>query len=105
MADAQRTEEETQNQLDNQQVQINRDNPVVTPEHMTPNSDQQNAAMNPTVKLTRTDEGNLIEYIRRHSESGIDCYVTDLSNTCIIVTIESSPSRSQPLVFGSNAES
>ena len=36
MADAQRTEEETQNQLDNQQAQMNRDNLMVAPEHTAP---------------------------------------------------------------------
>ena len=39
MVDNQHTEEETQNQPDKQQPQINRDNPVVSPEHTTPNLD------------------------------------------------------------------
>ena len=81
MADNQHTEEETQNQPDNQQVQTNRDNPVVSPEHTIPNLDQQNAAMNLTVKLTRTDANNIEEYIRRYSDIGLDWYVPNLSNT------------------------
>ena len=81
MVDNQLTEEETQNQPDNQQAQTNKDNPVVSPELMTPNLDRQNAAMNPTVELTRTDADNIEEYIRRYSDIGLDWYVPNLSNT------------------------
>ena len=81
MADAQCTEEETPNQLENQQVQMNRDNLKITLDHPTPNPDQQNAALNPTVELTRMDDENIEEYIRRHGEIGLDWYVPDLSNT------------------------
>ena len=83
MADAQRTEEETQNQLVNQQAKINRDNFVVVLEHMMPNLDQPNAALNPTVELTRMNDENIKEYVRRHGEIGLDWYVLDLSNTRI----------------------
>ena len=72
MADAQSTEAETPNQLDNQQVQINKDNLIITPDHPTPNPDQQNAALNPTVELTRMNDENIEEYVRRHSEIGLD---------------------------------
>ena len=37
--------------------------------------------MNPTVELTRTDADNIEEYIRRHSDIGLDWYVPDLSDT------------------------
>ena len=83
MADTQHTEEETQNQLDNQQAQMNRDNLIVVPEHTTPNLDQPKAALNPTVELTKMSDENIEEYIRRHSEIGLDWYVPDLSNTHI----------------------
>ena len=58
-----------------------RDKPVVSPEHMTPNLDQQNTAINPTVELTRTDADNIEENIRRYSDIGLDWYVPNLSNT------------------------
>ena len=53
MTDVQHTEEETQRQLDNQQVQMNGEKFIVSPEHITPNMDQPNAVLNPTVELTR----------------------------------------------------
>ena len=81
MVDAQCTEEENQNPLENQQVQHHNDNIITTPDHLAPNPDQQNAALNPTVELTRTDNDNIEEYIRRHSDIGLDWYVLNLSNT------------------------
>ena len=81
MVDAQHIEEETPNQMEHQPVQMNTDNPTIALDHPTPNLNQQNATMNPTVELTRTDADNIEEYIRRHSNIGLDCYVPDLSNT------------------------
>ena len=43
--------------------------------------DQQNAALNPTVELTRTDANNIEEYIMRHSDIDLVWYVLNLSNT------------------------
>ena len=58
--------------------------------HIAPNMDQLNAALNPTIELTRINgnqrvmsEENIEDYIRRHSEIGLDWYVPDLSNTHI----------------------
>ena len=81
MADAQCMEEEIPNHLEHQPVQMNTDNLAIAPDHPTPNLDQQNAALNPTVDLTRTDVDNIEEYIRRHSDIGLDWYVPNLSNT------------------------
>ena len=81
MADTKRIEEETPDQLEHQQVQMNTDNPTMTLDHPTLNPDQQNAALNPTVEPTRTDTDNIEEYIRRHSDIGLDWYVPNLSNT------------------------
>ena len=83
MMEAQHTEEETQKQLDNQQEQIQRDKPIVIPEQATPNLDQQNPTMNPTVELHKTSHENILEFIRRHSVVGLDWYVPNLSNTCV----------------------
>ena len=81
MANAQHIEEETSNQLEQKQVEMNTDNLGIARDNLTPNLDQQNAALNPTVKLTRTDADNIEEYIRRHSDIGLDWYVPNLSNT------------------------
>ena len=81
MADTQFTQEENQNPLENQEVQHHNNNIITTPDHLAPNPDQQNAALNPTVKLTRTDADNIEKYIRRHSDIGLDWYVPDLSNS------------------------
>ena len=83
MMEAQHTEEETQKQLDNQQEQIQRDKPIVIPEQATPNLDQQNPTMNPTVELHKTSDENIGEFIRRHGIVGLDWYVRNLSNTCV----------------------
>ena len=90
MTEARHTEEETQRQLDNQQAQMNGDRFIIRPERMTPNMDQPDAVLNPTVELTRINgnqqgvsDENIEEYVRRHSEIGLDWYVLDLSNTCI----------------------
>ena len=53
MTDAQCTQEETQQQLDNKQAQINGDNIIVRPEYMIPKLDQPDAVLNPTAELTR----------------------------------------------------
>ena len=88
MTDTQHTEEETQRQLDSQQAQMNGDKFIV--EHITPNMDQPNAVLNPTVELTGINgnqqgmsDGNIEEYIRRHGEIGLDWYVPNLSNNRI----------------------
>ena len=83
MVDAQCIEEEIPNQIEHQPVQMNTDNPTIAPEQPTPNLDQQNAAMKPTVELTRTDADNIEEYIRGYSDIGLDWYVPNLSNTCM----------------------
>ena len=90
MTEAQHTEEETQCQLDNQLVQSNGNNFMVEPGHIEPNMDQLNAALNPTVALTRINgnqrvmnDKNIEDYIRRHGYIGLDWYVPDLSNTRI----------------------
>ena len=67
MADAQGTEEETPNQLETQQVQMNRDNFIITPDHPTPNLDQQNAALNPTVELTKMNDENMEAKLSNYS--------------------------------------
>ena len=90
MMDAQCTEEEAQRQLDNQQVHMNGEKFIVSSEHITPNMDQPNAVLTPTVELTGIN-GNqqvindeVMEYfIRRYREIGLEWYVPDLSNTCI----------------------
>ena len=72
MADTQCIEEEIPNQLEHQPSQMNTENPAIAPDHPTPNLDQQNVALNLTVELTRTDADNIEEYIRRHSDIGLD---------------------------------
>ena len=81
MADAQRIEDEIPNQPEYQPVQMNPYNPKIAPDHPTPNLHQQNAALNLTVELTRTDANNIEEYIRRYSNIGLDWYVPNLCNT------------------------
>ena len=81
MTEAQCTEEEAQRQLDNQQEQVQRDNPIVVPEQATPSLDQQNPAMNLTVGLHKTSDENIEEFIRRHGVVGLDWHVPNLSNT------------------------
>ena len=76
MVGTQQLEEETPNPLEHQQAQENTDDTITTP-----NTDQQNAALNPVVELTRTDVDNMEEYIRRHGEIGLDWYVPDIRNT------------------------
>ena len=83
MADAQCIKEEIANQSAQQPTQLivdqpgqtpapaNPDNPRGTPS-LTPNPDQPNAALNPTVVLTRTDTDNLDEYVRKHGDIGLD---------------------------------
>ena len=83
MADAQLIEEEIPNQLEHQPVLMNTENPTIATDHPTPNLDQQNAALNPTMELTRTDTDNMEEYIRRYSDIGLYWYVPNLSNTCV----------------------
>ena len=81
MMDAQCTEGETPNEPEHQQVQMNRDNIEIVRDQLTPNLDQQNAALNPTLELTRTDADNIEEYVRRHSDIDLDWYVPNLVNT------------------------
>ena len=83
MVDAQCLEEEAPNQPEHQQVQVNTDNLAIAPDHPIQNLNQQNAALNLTVELTRADANNIEEYIRRHSDMGLDWYVPNLSNTCV----------------------
>ena len=83
MTDAQRTEGENPNEPEHQQIQVTRDNPEIVRDQPTPNLDQQiqqNAALNLTVGLTRTDANNIEEYVRRHSDIGLDWYVPNLVN-------------------------
>ena len=54
MVGTQQLEEETPNPLEHQQAQENTDDTITTP-----NTDQQNAALNPVVELTRTDVYNM----------------------------------------------
>ena len=60
---------------------------MVEPGHIVPNMDQLNAALNPTVELTRINGNQRVmsdekikDYIRRHGEIELDWYVSDLSN-------------------------
>ena len=48
------------------------------------NMDIQGTIPNPRVELTRIDQDNLEQYIRDHSEIGLDWYVPNLLNTCVI---------------------
>ena len=71
-------------------MQRNGDNFIVGPGGIEPNMDQLNAALNPTVELTRINGNQLVmsdenieHYVRRHGEIGLDWYVLDLSNTNI----------------------
>ena len=81
MMDTQHAEGETPNEPEHQQVQMNRDNLEIVQDQWIPNPDQQNAALNPTVELTRSDADNIEEYVRRHSDIGLDWYVPNLVNT------------------------
>ena len=82
MVDTQRIKEEIANQPAQTPAPANPDNPTGTPS-LTPNPDQPSAALNPTVVLTRTDTDNLEEYIRKHSDIGLDWYVPNLCNICV----------------------
>ena len=84
MMDAQCTEGETSNEPEQQQIQVIRENPQIVQDQPTPNPDQQNqqnAVLNPTVQLTRTDANDIEEYISRHSNIDLDWYVPNLVNT------------------------
>ena len=81
MADTQCIKEEIPNQPKHKPVQLNTDNPTRTPENPTPTLDQQNAALNPVAKLTRTYVDNMEEYVRRFIDIGLDWYVPNLCNT------------------------
>ena len=81
MAEVQYIEEENQRQLDNQQEQVQRGNPIAVSEQATPNLDHQNPAMNPTAELHKTNYDNIEEFIRRYGAVGLDWYVPNLSNT------------------------
>ena len=82
MTDAQCIKGETPNGPEHQQVcQMNRDNFEIVRDQAAPNLDQQNAALNPTVELTRTDADNIEEYVRRHGDIGLDWHVPNLVNT------------------------
>ena len=60
----------------------------MTPDQPRSNQVQQNTALNPTVEPTRTDTNGIEEYIRKHSDIGLDWYVPDLSNTHVIDLIK-----------------
>ena len=56
----------------------------IVQDQSTPNLDQQNqqnAALNPTVELTRTDNDYIEEHVRRHSDISLDWYVPILIKT------------------------
>ena len=58
-------------------------NPKIAPEqHQHP--DNQVAIQNPTVKLTRLDTDDMEEFVRRHSDIGLDWYVPNLVNTHVV---------------------
>ena len=81
MVDTQHNEEETANPPEQQPVQEITNNPMPATENPTPNVDHQNPALNPTVELTRMETDNMIDYVRRFSNIGLDWYVPDLNNT------------------------
>ena len=61
-------EEKTPNQPEQQPVQEIINNPTTATDNPIPNIDHQNAALNPTVELTRMETDNMEEYIRRFSK-------------------------------------
>ena len=68
MADAKHTKGENPSEPEHQQIQVTGDNPEIVRDQPTPNLDEQNqknAALNPTVELTRKDADNIEEYVRR----------------------------------------
>ena len=71
------------NDAEHQKVQMN---PETAPDqHPHPhNPDNQDTEQNPTVELTRIDADNLEEFIRRHSDIGLNWYVPNLLNTWVI---------------------
>ena len=48
------------------------------------NQDNQGAIQNPTVELTRIDADDMEEFVRRDSDIGLNWYVPNLINTCVI---------------------
>ena len=83
MMDTQHTESGDQNDAEHQQLQMN---PEIAPDqHQQPHKpNNQGTAQNPTVELARIDADDMEEYVRRHSDIGLDWYVPNLVNTCII---------------------
>ena len=83
MTDTQHAEKGNQNDTEHQQMQTN---PKIAPDqHQHPhNPDNQVTIQNPTVKLTRKDVDDVEEYVRRHSDIGLDWYVPNLVNTHVI---------------------
>ena len=58
---------------------------TTTDQHPHPhNPDNQGTIQNPTVELPRTDADDMEEFIRRHSDIGLNWYVPNLINTCVI---------------------
>ena len=86
MTDAQCTEGETPNEPEPLQIQVNRNNSEIVQDQPTPKlhqQNQQNAALDPTVELTRTDTNDIEENVRRHSGISLEWYVPNLIDTCV----------------------
>ena len=63
------------------------------------NLDTQGAMQNPRVELTRIDQNDMEEYVRKYSDIGLNWYVPNLLNTRIIDLIrnktQSTPERTE----------
>ena len=71
------------NDAKHEQMQMNPE--IASDQHSHPyNPDNQGTVQNPTVELTRIDADDMEEFIRRHSDIGLNWYVPNLINTSVI---------------------
>ena len=72
-----------ENDAEHQQIQTNL---KIVPDqlHHPHNRNTQGIVQNPTVQLTIMDADNMEEYVRKHSDIGLDWNVPNLVNTCVI---------------------
>ena len=83
MLDTEHREGKNQKDTEHQQMQMNPE--VITDQQQHPqNPDNQSAMQNLTVQLTRIDVDDMEEFVRRHSDTGLDWYVPNLINTHVI---------------------
>ena len=107
MLDAEHREGENQKDPEHQQVQMNPETNTDQQPH-SHNQDIQGAIQNPTAELTRIDADDMEEFVRKYSNIGLNWYVPNLINTCVIDLIRNripiNPEENRILFNNQNSE-